>query len=72
MVGDLAPPLAGRSCIVLAVPIAGSDAGGALAAAIYSLIDTATLRGPDPEAYPRHVIGCIADHPVTCIDELLP
>lgn len=51
---------------------AGSDAGGERAAAIYSLIGTAKLNGLDPEAYLRHVISCIADHPVNRVDELLP
>ena len=41
----------------------GSDAGGERAAAIYSLIGTAKLNGMDPEAYLRHVIERIADHP---------
>ena len=51
---------------------AGSDAGGERAAAIYSLIGTAKLNGLDPEAYLRHVIGSIEDHPVNRVDELLP
>ena len=51
---------------------AGSDAGGERAAAIYSLIGTAKLNGLDPEAYLRHVIGCIADRPVNRVDQLLP
>lgn len=51
---------------------AGSDAGGERAAAIYSLIGTARLNGLDPEAYLRHVLERIADHPVNRIDELLP
>ena len=51
---------------------AGSDAGGERAAAIYSLIGSARLNGLDPELYLRTVLGCIADHPVNRIAELLP
>jgi transposase len=51
---------------------AGSDAGGERAAAFYSLIGTAKLCGLDPEAYLRHVLSCIAEHPINRIDELLP
>jgi transposase len=51
---------------------AGSDAGGERAAAIYSLIGSAKLIGLDPQAYLRHVIAHIADHPVNQIEELLP
>jgi transposase len=50
----------------------GSDAGGERAAAIYSLIGTAKLNDIDPEAYLRHVLERIADHPITRVDELLP
>ena len=50
----------------------GSDAGGERAAAIYSLVGTAKLNGIDPEAYLRHVIERIAEHPVNRLDELLP
>ena len=51
---------------------AGSDAGGERAAAMYSLIGTAKLNGVDPEAYLRHVLERIADHPINRITELLP
>ncbi len=51
---------------------AGSDNGGERAAALYSLIGTAQLNGLDPEAYLRHVIGCIGEHPINRVDELLP
>ena len=51
---------------------AGSDAGGERAAAIYSLVGSAKLQGIDPQAYLRHVIERIAEHPVNRIEELLP
>lgn len=50
----------------------GSDAGGERAATMYSLLGTAKLNGVDPEAYLRHVLTVIADHPVNRVDELLP
>lgn len=51
---------------------AGADSGGERAAAIYSLIGSAKLNGLDPEAYLRHVLDRIADHPINRIAELLP
>jgi hypothetical protein len=51
---------------------AGSDNGGQRAAILYSLIGTARLNGLDPEAYLRHVLNRIADHPINRIEELLP
>jgi transposase len=51
---------------------AGSDSGGARAAAMYTLIETAKLNGLDPEGYLRDVIARIADHPINRIAELLP
>jgi len=51
---------------------AGADSGGERAAAMYSLIGTAKLNGMDPEAYLRHVLGRIAEHPINRINDLLP
>ena len=51
---------------------AGSNAGGTRAAAIASLLETARMNGIDPEAYLRHVLGIIADHPIRHVAELLP
>ncbi len=51
---------------------AGSDEGGARAAAMYTLIGTAKANGVEPYAYLRHVIERIADHPINRVDELLP
>lgn len=42
------------------------------AAAIYSLLGTATFYGLDPELYLRHVFERIADHPVNRLQQLLP
>jgi hypothetical protein len=51
---------------------AGSDAGGERAAAIYTLLGTAKLKGLDPELYLRHVLKRIADDLVNAIHQLLP
>lgn len=50
----------------------GADSGGERAAAMYALIGTAKLNGMDPQAYLRHVLTHIADHPINRINELLP
>jgi transposase len=51
---------------------AGSDRGGARAAAMYSLIVTAKLNDIDPQAWLADVLARIAEHPASRIDELLP
>ena len=51
---------------------AGSDRGGERAAVFYTLIGSAKLNGLDPEAYLRHLLTHIADHPIRRIEELLP
>jgi transposase len=51
---------------------AGSDTGGQRAAALYTLLGTAKLNDINPEAYLRHVLERIAEHPINRIDELLP
>jgi transposase len=50
----------------------GADSGGDRAAAMYTLIGTAKLNAIDPQAYLRHVLTHIADHPVNRIEELFP
>jgi len=51
---------------------AGSEAGGRIAAAAYTLIETAKLNEIDPQAWLTDVLGCIAEHKINRIDELLP
>jgi transposase len=51
---------------------AGSDAGGDTAARLYSLVGTCRLNSVDPYLYLRHVLECIATHPINRIQELLP
>ncbi len=50
----------------------GADSGGERAAAMYSLIGTASLNGLDPEADLAYVLERIADHLINRIEELLP
>jgi transposase len=51
---------------------AGSDRGGARAAAMYSLIVTAKMNDIDPQAWLADVLARIAGHPASRVDELLP
>ncbi len=50
----------------------GSEGGGKAAAIAYTLVETAKLSGVDPQAWLTSVLGRIADHKITRIDELLP
>jgi transposase len=38
----------------------------------YTLIETAKLSGVDPQAWLTNVLGRIADHKITKLDELMP
>lgn len=51
---------------------AGSDAGGRYAGSAFTLIETATLNGVDPPAWPTVVLGRFAEHKINRINELLP
>lgn len=50
----------------------GSEGGGKAAAIAYTLIEAAKLNGVDPQAWLTDILGRIADHKITRIDELLP
>ena len=50
----------------------GSEAGGKAAAIAYTLIETAKLNNVDPQAWLTWVLGQIADHKITRINEMLP
>ena len=51
---------------------AGSEGGGKATAIAYTLVETAKLNGIDPQAWLTDVLGRIADHKITRIDELHP
>ena len=51
---------------------AGSDRGGQRAATMYSAIVTAKMNNIDPQAWLADVLGRIAGHPASRLDELLP
>lgn len=50
----------------------GSEGGGKAAAIAYTLIETAKLNNVDPQAWLTWVLGQIADHKITRLDELMP
>ncbi len=50
----------------------GSEGGGKSAAIAYTLIETAKLNGVNPQAWLTDVLGRIADHKITRLDELMP
>lgn len=51
---------------------AGSEGGGKAVAVAYMLIETTKMNGVEPQAWLTDVIGRIADHKITRIDELPP
>jgi transposase len=46
--------------------------GGNAMAIAFTLIETAKLNGIDPQAWLTDVLGRIADHKITRLDELMP
>lgn len=50
----------------------GSEGGGKSAAIAYTLIETAKLNAINPHAWLTYVLGRIADHKITRLDELMP
>lgn len=56
-----------RNCLFV-----GADSGSERVAVIYSLRGTAKLNGVDPEAWLRHVLTHIADHPSTVLTTSCP
>lgn len=51
---------------------AGSDRGGARAASMYSLIESAKLNWLDPQAYLTDILERLPTHPGKRIADLLP
>ena len=51
---------------------AGSEGGGKAMAIAFTLIETAKLNKVDPQGWLTWVLGRIADHKITRLDELLP
>ena len=53
-------------------PAPGAEGGGKSAAIAYTLIETAKLNGVDPQAWLTDVLGRIAEHKITKLEELMP
>lgn len=51
---------------------AGSEGGGKAMAIAYTLIETAKRNNVDPQAWLTWVLGQVADHKITRLDELMP
>jgi len=65
---DVKPVALGRKNWIFA----GSEGGGKAMAIAFTLIETAKLNNVDPQAWLTWVLGQIADHKITRLDELLP
>ena len=50
----------------------GSEGGGKSTAIAYTLIETAKLNGVNPQAWLTDVLGRIAEHKITKLEELMP
>jgi len=50
----------------------GSANGGEAAAVLLTIIETCKQNGINPRAYLIDVLRRIQDHPVNCLDELVP
>jgi hypothetical protein len=53
-------------------PRDGEQGGGKSAAIAYTLIETAKFNAINPQAWLTDVLGRIADHKITRLDELMP
>jgi len=49
----------------------GSEAAAKVAAIVHTLIETAKLNGVDPQSWLTDILGRIADHKITRLDELM-
>ena len=54
------------------LPLRWLGGGGKSAAIVYTLIETAKLNRVDPQVWLTDILGRIADHKITRINDLLP